>query len=178
MQFSNDMRKSVILLLIGALLTLTGCDFFRVLAGRPTSKDIDAKRVMIMKAEEAALQARLDSIKKAEEKVVSDSLAAMDSLMAQGVVISDASRLGGLVEDKLDVRYHIVIGVFREETNARKLAALAEASGYPAELMYCRRGMIAVGVCPSDRISQTFWNLERLRMESFCPKDSWILLNE
>ena len=80
MQFSNDMRKSVILLLIGALLTLTGCDFFRVLAGRPTSKDIDAKRVMIMKAEEAALQARLDSIKKAEEKVVSDSLAAMDSL--------------------------------------------------------------------------------------------------
>ena len=173
-----DMRKSLILLLLAASLVVTGCDFFRVLAGRPTSKDIDAKRVQIMKAEEAALQARLDSIRRVEEKVVSDSLSALDSLRTQGVVIADASRLGGLVEEGDGPRYRIVIGVFREMENARKLASKASEAGFPAQLMECRRGMIAVGVCPSDRIAGTFADLKRLRSESFCPKDSWVLLNE
>ena len=172
------MRKSVILLMLAAVFVLTGCDFMRILAGRPTSKDIDEKRVMIMKAEEAALQARLDSMRRVEEKVVSDSLAASDTLAARGVVVSDASRLGGLADGDHGARYHIVIGVFRERTNARKLADEAEAAGFPAVLMDCNRGMIAVGVCPSDRIVQTLDALDRLRLESFCPKDSWILLNE
>ena len=44
------------------MFVVTGCDFFRMVAGRPTSKDIEKKRLEIIKAEEAALQARLDSI--------------------------------------------------------------------------------------------------------------------
>ncbi len=178
MLFSNDMRKSVILLMLAAVLTVTGCDFFRVMAGRPTSKDIDAKRIRIMKAEEAALQARLDSIRRVEEKIVSDSLSALDSLTARGVVMSDVSRLGGLVEENSRARYCIMIGAFRDKDNARKLASKAEDAGFSAELMECRSGMIAVGVCPSDRIAQTFEDFKRLRQEAFCPKDSWILLNE
>ena len=174
----NNMRKSVILLILATALTVTGCDFFRVLAGRPTSKDIDAKRVLIMKAEEAVLQARLDSIRRVEEKIVNDSLAALDSLAAQGVVIADASRLGGLADGSQGPRYCIVVGVFRERANAQKLAAQAEAGGFSALLLDCKRGMIAVGVCPSDRIARTFEDLKRLRTESFCPKDSWILLSE
>ena len=172
------MRKSVIFLLLSSVILVTGCDFFRTLAGRPTSDDIDAKRVQIMKAEEAALQARLDSIRRAEEKVVTDSLAALDSLAASGVVMADASRLGGLVEENPGHRYRIVIGVFRERNNAQKLAAQAVDGGYPAELIECRRGMIAVGVCPSDKISRTYQDWKNLQGETFCPKDSWILLNE
>ena len=178
MLFSNDMRKSIIFLILAAALTVTGCDFFRVLAGRPTSKDIDTKRVQIMKAEEAALQARLDSIRRVEEKIVSDSLTALDSLAAQGVIIADASRLGGLVDESQGPRYRIVVGAFRERGNAQKLASQAEASGFAAELMDCKHGMIAVGVCPSDKIARTYEDLTRLRLEPFCPKDSWILLNE
>ena len=178
MQFSNLMRKSVIFLMFLTMLAATGCDFFRILAGRPGSKDIDAKRVLIMKAEEAALQARLDSIRIVEEKVVSDSLNAITSLSEEGVIIADASRLGGLASDRPDSRYYIIIGVFRERTNARKLAEQAEEGGFPAELLDCKRGMIAVGVCPSDKIARTFEDLNRLRSESFCPKDSWILLDE
>ena len=175
---SIDMRKSVILLILATALSATGCDFFRVIAGRPTSKDIDAKRVQIMKAEEAALQARLDSIRRCEEKIVSDSLAALDSLASQGVMISDASRLGGLVQETEGPRYRIVIGVFRDRANALKLASEVEAGGYAAELLDCKRGLIAVGVCPSDRIARTFEDLNGLRSEQFCPKDSWILLSE
>ena len=100
--------------MLAAVLTVTGCDFFRVMAGRPTSKDIDAKRIRIMKAEEAALQARLVSIRRVEEMIVSDSLSALDSLTARGVVMSDVSRLGGLVEENNRARYCIMIGAFRD----------------------------------------------------------------
>ena len=100
------------------------------------------------------------------------------ALAAHGVVIADASRLGGLADEDLGSRYHIVIGVFRERTNAQKLVSQAEAAGFSASLIDCNRGMIAVGVCPSDRIVQAQDDLNRLRAEPFCPKDSWILLNE
>mgnify|MGYP002512948656 CR=1 FL=1 len=59
------MKKSF-LLLSGAMIMLTGCDFFRMLAGRPTSEDIENKRVEIIKAKEAAQKARQDSIARVE----------------------------------------------------------------------------------------------------------------
>lgn len=164
--------------MLAVMTIVTGCDFFRVLAGRPTGKDIDARRVEIMKSEEAALQVRLDSIRLAEEKVAADSLAALDSLAAQGIVITGASRLGGLGADVSAHRYHIIAGAFRDKANARKLADKAESEGYEAELIECRTGIIAVGLCPSDRIAVTYNAMQRLRHESFFPKDSWILLNE
>ena len=164
--------------MLAVMTIVTGCDFFRVLAGRPTGKDIDARRVEIMKSEEAALQVRLDSIRLAEEKVAADSLAALDSLAAQGIVITGASRLGGLGADVSAHRYHIIAGAFRDKANARKLADKAESEGYEAELIECSTGIIAVGLCPSDRIAVTYNAMQRLRHESFFPKDSWILLNE
>ena len=57
---------------------LGGCDFFRQLAGRPTSQDIAAKRERIEREAEAH-QRRLDSLK-AVQKQISDSLATLDSL--------------------------------------------------------------------------------------------------
>ena len=41
------MRKSYILLALTALLMITGCDFMRKLAGRPTSEDIENKKIYV-----------------------------------------------------------------------------------------------------------------------------------
>ena len=49
------MKRTAILLIITLALTVTGCDFFRRVAGRPVSADIENKRVAILKAEEAAM---------------------------------------------------------------------------------------------------------------------------
>ena len=108
----DGMRHSVTLLLAVLMMTVTGCDFMRVLAGRPTSKDIENKRLEIIKAEEAALQAKLDSMRLQEEKRVADSLAAMQALVSAGVVLSGPERLGGLVGESLPSKYHVVAGAF------------------------------------------------------------------
>jgi hypothetical protein len=172
------MKKSSLLLVLLMPLLLTGCDFLRAVAGRPLSGDIEKKRIEIIKAEEDALQAHLDSIRQAELKVVNDSIAAMDSLAAYGVLMSGPERLGGLAATELESRYYIIVGAFRESANARKLFESASAKGYSPVLISCRNGMIAVGLCPSDRIVEVRESYEALKNETFFPKEAWILVSE
>ncbi len=172
------MRKSVLLLMSFMLVSLTGCDFIRAVAGRPTSRDIEAGRIAIIKAEEEALQHRLDSIRIAERKIVDDSLSALGELASAGVLMSGPRRLGGLSDPDLNFRYCIVIGAFRSSGNAGKLFDTAYGKGYSPVLIGCRNGMTVVGVCPSDRIASVWDSYGRLKDEPFFPKEAWILVNE
>ena len=174
----DGMRHDVTLLLAVLMMTVTSCDFMRVLAGRPTSKDIEDKRLEIIKAEEAALQARLDSIRLKEEKKVADSLAAMESFASAGVVIAGPERLGGLVAEELPSRYYVIAGAFKDRNNAQKLADEAAAKGYKSTLLDCTRGMVAVGLCPSANVAQAGSAYAALKSEPFFPKDAWVLVME
>ena len=171
------MKKSMILMLMVALPLLTGCDFFRKLAGRPTSEDIENKRIAIMRAEEAAHQARLDSIRIEHQKVV-DSLAMMDSIKQQGGSILNPSSLGGLFATKLQARYYVIVGSFRSRANAESLLATASSLNYAPALITFRNGLIAVGVSPADNLTDAYASLKKVRQEKFCPSYVWILVNE
>lgn len=188
MQFSNDMRKSVILLLLAVMTLATGCDFFRVLAGRPTSKDIHSKRMEILKAEEAMLQARLDSVAKVEENerlkaemAKADSLEAYQYLADNGIVIFDASKVRGIAEDGLrDMAsgdaFRIILGSFRDKANAVSLMGKVSAVGdFWPHLITFGNGMIAVAACPSDLMQNTVKGYKELKDRSVCPADAWIL---
>ncbi len=172
------MKKSVLLLLSLMLVVLTGCDFLRAVAGRPTSKDIEEKRIAIIKSEEDALQSRLDSIRLAGEKVIADSLAALDFLKVSGVMMSDQSRIGGLSGTELGYKYYIIVGAFRESANAKKMFTTASENAYSPVLISCRSGMMAVGLCPSNSIAAVAESYKKLIGEEFCPKEAWILVNE
>lgn len=180
------MKRSVMLLMLATVFVVTGCDFFRVLAGRPTSDEINAKRIAMMKAEEAALQAHLDSIAKVEEearKIAQDSIDAQAYIDENGVILNAASRLGGISEDGLydlssGTRYRVVLGSFKDRNNALKLMALVSDSGdFWPHLIDFRTGIVAVAACPSDRIQNVVWGLKELktRGKDVCPADAWIL---
>ena len=173
------MKKSYILLIVLAMLSVTGCDFMRKLAGRPTSEDVEVKRLEILRAEEAALQARLDSLRKVEQKMLQDSLNALDSIRQMGGSILNPAALGGLFATKLEARYYIILGSFRSRANAEGLFKVAKEAGYkPALISFGKGGLIAVGVSPVNRLSDAFVELSNVKKESFCPKDVWILVNE
>ena len=173
------MKKSYILLIVMALLSLTGCDFMRKLAGRPTSQDVENKRIEILRAEEAALQARLDSLRNVEKRMIQDSLNALDSIRQLGGSILNPASLGGLFATKLEARYYIILGSFRARANAEALFKVAKEAGYkPALISFGKGGLIAVGVCPVNKLPDAFVALNNVKKESFCPKDVWILVNE
>ena len=173
------MKKSCILLVIASLFCITGCDFMRKLAGRPTSEDVELKRVELLRAEEAALQARLDSLRNVEQRMVQDSLNALDSIRQLGGSILNPAAMGGLFATKLESRYYIILGSFRTRSNAEALFNVAKTAGYkPALISFGKGGLIAVGVSPVNRLSDAYLALNSVKKESFCPKDVWILVNE
>jgi len=161
------------------LPVMTGCDFMRKLAGRPTGEEVENMRIELLRAEEAALQARLDSLRKVEERMLQDSLNALDSIRQLGGSILNPASLGGLFATKLESRYYIILGSFRSRANAEALFNVTKAAGYrPALISFGKGGLIAVGVCPVNRLSDALTNLSEVKKESFCPKDVWILVNE
>lgn len=176
------MKKSYILLALAVLMTVTSCDFMRRLAGRPTSEDIEVARLEILRiqkeAEVAAEQARLDSIKQVQ-KTLQDSLAVYDSLRQEVGSILNPAELGGLFSSKLEARYYVIVGAFRARANAERMVERISSEGeYAPALINFRNGMIAVGVCPRNKVQDAFAALKEVREESFCPNDVWILVNE
>lgn len=173
------MRSIHITIALLALMMFTGCDFMRKVAGRPTSEDIENRRIEILLAEEAALMARLDSLRQVEQKMMQDSLEALDSIRQLGGSILNPAAMGGLFATKLEARYYIILGSFRARSNAENLFNTAKNAGYrPALISFGKGGLIAVGVSPVNRLQDALAALHDVRKEPFCPKDVWILVNE
>lgn len=135
---------------------VTGCDFFRRLAGRPDSEWIEAKAEAI-RQEEEALRIRQDSLERAR-KAEADSLAAADSVR--------------LANHRY--RFCVILGSFSSKENAERYVEEIAAKGYKGELLTFRNST-AVGVCPTDDEEQARKSLEELQRQDFCPNGAWIL---
>ena len=150
----NAFPTIVIIILVAT--AVTGCDFFRRLAGRPDSEWIEAKAESI-RQEEEALRVRQDSLEKAR-KAIADSLAAADSVR--------------LANHRY--RFCIILGSFSSKENAERYAEEIAAKGYKGELLTFRNST-AVGVCQTDDEAQAKKSLEEVQRQDFCPKGAWIL---
>ena len=135
---------------------VTGCDFFRRLAGRPDSEWIEAKAEAI-RQEEEALRIRQDSLERAR-KAEADSLAAADSVR--------------LANHRY--RFCVILGSFSSKENAERYVEEIAAKGYKGELLTFRNST-AVGVCPTDDEEQAKKALSELQRQDFCPNGAWIL---
>ena len=177
------MKRSVILALALAAVLLGGCDFVRSLAGRPTSEQLEEKRVAIERIQaEERYRAQLDSLEKVRQRMA-DSLAVLevhllDSLSQAKGTILNPSKMGGLYTTRLSAHYYIIVGAFRTRSYAERKLTKCNEAGYTATIISFRNGLLAVGVCPSDSLNETVRKLRELRGNGICPEDGWILVNE
>ena len=175
------MKKSLVLVLALSAIVISGCDFVRKIAGRPSAKEVEAIRVERVKQEEARHQARLDSMKRIQQQIA-DSLATeqylLDSLSQSKGTVMTPSSLGGIGVSNLEYKYYIVVGAFRDPTNALRKKTQCDDAGFTAKIINFRNGLNAVAVCPSNSIAETIKNIKSVRGKSFCPTDGWILVNQ
>ena len=163
------------------MMSVTGCDFLRKVAGRPTSDEIEAKRVEIQIRRE---QARRDSIAYADsvaavKRAQKDSLEAYAFISGNGVMTFSPARLGGVSGPALQHRYYVVVGSFRQTSNAEYMMKnMSEVDGSCPELIHFRNGMIAVAAFPSDKLHNVVEGYKHLKTHPACPADAWILKNE
>ena len=177
------MKRSVILSLAIAALVLSGCDFLRALAGRPTSEELAVKQSNIERAKDVdRYQARIDSLERVRVRLA-DSLAALDAHLLDSLsqtkgTILNPTKMGGLYTTKLESRYYIVVGAFRTRSYAERKLTECNKAGYTATIISFRNGLLAVAVCPSDSLNESLKVLRELRGNGICPWDGWILVNE
>lgn len=163
------------------MMSVTGCDFFRKVAGRPTSDVIEAKRTEIQLRKE---QARRDSIALADSiaairRAQKDSAEAYAFLSNEGVLTFTPARLGGVSGSALQHKFYVVVGSFRQTANAEyMLKNISEVAESNPELIRFRNGMVAVAACPSDSIQEVVRGYKRVKTHPACPADAWILKNE
>lgn len=168
------MRK--LLIIAAAAMAVCSCDFFRTIAGRPTSADIEMMRQAQL-AEEVSRQVRLDSLAELERHL-SDSLALIDEIRQTNGVVVRTADLSGETAASLQKRYYIMVGTFSNKDNAMKVASKASAAGCEVTLIDYRSGFTAVGLNGSDNLIDAYNTLQTVREMDFCPKDAWILEND
>ena len=190
------MRKAITIAAFAVIVCLLGgCDFFRVLAGRPTSREIEAKRMLILGQDTLSQQAATDPASPVLDLLPGEDTADGTQTAPQTEQVkvpkteptppAPPANLGNtkistrssatFTQNRPEYRYYVMIGTFSTRENAVKLASRVEAAGYTTALIPFRSGLTAVGVCPSDDLGVVCNALEKLRSESFCPKDAWIL---
>lgn len=179
------MKKLIqtVLILIPVALAATGCDFFRKLAGRPTSDQIAAMAEAIRLEESARIA---DSLRKALAEPQEDSAAttpapatpaaqAASTPTASSPVTAATTPATAAPAPAGDLkRFYVVMASFGNSANANKYASILEAKGYPA--MILKRGSYqVVAVCGTDDEAAIKQSFDEIRRQDFCPQGVWII---
>ncbi|MBQ2151290.1 MAG: SPOR domain-containing protein [Bacteroidales bacterium] len=179
------MKKLIqtVLILIPVALAATGCDFFRKLAGRPTSDQIAAMAEAIRLEESARIA---DSLRKALAEPQEDSAAttpapatpaaqAASTPTASSPVTATTAPAAAAPAPAGDLkRFYVVMASFGNSANANKYASILEAKGYPATIL--KRGSYqVVAVCGTDDEAAIKQSFDEIRRQDFCPQGVWII---
>ena len=166
------------------VLVVTGCDFFRMVAGRPTSSELEARRVenTLRERAEREAQARAQAVRDsiaAAEKAVVDSTAAESFFRELRVMRIPSRSLRGLKTDDFPYRYCLVLAGFSQPGHGEKFSEQLKAAGYePAILRYTRSSSTVVGICPTNRFGDLKEAYEKVRTEKFFSRDAWIFIKD
>ena len=149
------MKLKVCIPLLLTLTVLTGCDFFRALAGRPTSAELAA----LMPAVTDTLPAPQDTLSAPD-----DTVAALDSIL---------SALALQIEPEHG--YLTAVGTFHSVRNAEKYARKYREKGYEVCIVEWH-GVNVVGLNPTDDHAEALRLVRKVRYTGECP-GSWVLKN-
>lgn len=162
---------------LSAALIVSGCDFMRKVAGRPTSADLEAM-VAAREQEEARAARALQERQQRERELQyqADSLLAVQTM--EGIVMNRLSELNVRVVTELPAKYNVVLGAFSDASNADNLISRLKEAGYEASAMRYRSGKTAVLACCTDSFVELGKSFASLQKENYCPKDVWVIVKE
>ncbi len=136
-----------------SVMLFTGCDFFRSIIGKPTSKEIERMKI------EAQLQAKkqkeIDSLNKINEQIA----------------LEEASKA---TINEENGRFYVVLGSFKVVENANKMFTLLEKNGYKPITIKFKNGYEVVSVAGFNNYGQAKQELAKLLEYEYCPEDIWI----
>jgi len=172
------MRKvlQIAVVLLSVAMMASGCDFFRMLAGRPTSKDIEVKREKILRSyqEGSPVNPGMTEGKPGmtEGKPGMTQEASLPAVTGNPKPAAAEQGEARRIEKK---RYYVIMGAFSSKDNAVKYAERIKSFGYEPEFFGFTEGRTAVGVGGTDDPEEAKAFMRELKGQDFCPEGVWIL---
>ena len=136
---------------LAALLTLSSCDFVRHIFGKPTSAELKAL------SEAQAAAAEIPAAEPLPEPEPEPEVSPVKYNV-----------------DKLPHRFYVVVGAFKDHSNADKLSARLQKEKYEVTDIYFKDGFKAVALYPSDSYKQALDRLNTLWDIEYLPYDLWV----
>lgn len=181
------------------VLSVSSCDLFRSLAGRPTSAELKSA---IEKQQNSAQQMQAITEEPAEttqqaiteepaittEQTAPEETIAVASPQAKKEEYTMVKREGRMsvplaythtnstLKATPEHSYYIIVGTYRQRPTLNKMIKDAHDAGYETFLLEYSNGLTSVGLMPCDNLGEAIDAYAKVSKENFCPKDACILI--
>ena len=181
------------------VLSVSSCDLFRSLAGRPTSAEL---KMAIEKQQNSAQQMQAITEEPAEttqqaiteepaittEQTAPEETIAVASPQAKKEEYTMVKREGRMsvplaythtnstLKATPEHSYYIIVGTYRQRPTLNKMIKDAHDAGYETFLLEYSNGLTSVGLMPCDNLGEAIDAYAKVSKEDFCPKDACILI--
>lgn len=181
------------------VLSVSSCDLFRSLAGRPTSAELKSA---IEKQQNSAQQMQAITEEPAEttqqtiteepaittEQTAPEETIAVASPQAKKEEYTMVKREGRMsvplaythtnstLKATPEHSYYIIVGTYRQRPTLNKMIKDAHDAGYETFLLEYSNGLTSVGLMPCDNLGEAIDAYAKVSKEDFCPKDACILI--
>ena len=169
------------------VLSVSSCDLFRSLAGRPTSAELKSA---IEKQQSSAqqMQAITEEPAITTEQTAPEETIAVASPQAKKEEYTMVKRKGRMsvplaythtnstLKATPEHSYYIIVGTYRQKPTLNKMIKDAHDAGYETFLLEYSNGLTSVGLMPCDNLGEAIDAYAKVSKEDFCPKDACILI--
>ena len=175
------------------VLSVSSCDLFRSLAGRPTSAELKS---VIEKQQSSTQQMQAITEEPAEttqqatikEQTAPEETIAVASTHAEQEDYTMVKREGRMsvplaythtnstLKATPEHSYYIIVGTYRQKPTLNKMIKDAHDAGYETFLLEYSNGLTSVGLMPCDNLGEAIDAYAKVSKEDFCPKDACILI--
>lgn len=127
-------------------------------------------------AKEAVKQAvkQSSSTQEAKQNVKQNVKQAVEQAAKQEVKQTASKQSSAKTDNNVPSKFDAVIGSFIYEENANRLFAVVQAEGYDPRIIKQGQWTAVFVNCHADNHTEAVQFMDRLREESFCPKDAWL----
>lgn len=176
------------------VLSVSSCDLFRSLAGRPTSaelKSVIEKQQNATETEEQTItEEPAETTQQAtiKEQTATEKTIAVASTQAEKEEYTMVKREGRMsvplaythtnstLKATPEHSYYIIVGTYRQKPTLNKMIKDAHNAGYETFLLEYSNGLTSVGLMPCDNLGEAIDAYAKVSKEDFCPKDACILI--
>ena len=169
------------------VLSVSSCDLFRSLAGRPTSAELksaiekqqSSAQQMLAITEEPAITTEQTApeetiaVASPQDKKEEYTMVKREGRMSVPLAYTHTN---STLKATPEHSYYIIVGTYRQKPTLNKMIKDAHDAGYETFLLEYSNGLTSVGLMPCDNLGEAIDAYAKVSKEDFCPKDACILI--